>query len=72
MPELLTREERVRLQSEIQGVTQQRMLREMTQAQCADPERAVGTIGTAKPGQVRLERVHAARRAYERHPNGVL
>jgi len=32
MPELLTREERVRLQSEMQGVTQQRMLREMTQA----------------------------------------
>jgi DNA-binding winged helix-turn-helix (wHTH) protein/tetratricopeptide (TPR) repeat protein len=32
MPELLTREERVRLQTETQGVTQQRMLREMTQA----------------------------------------
>jgi predicted ATPase len=32
MPELLTREERVRLQSEMLGVTQQRMLREMTQA----------------------------------------
>jgi predicted ATPase/DNA-binding winged helix-turn-helix (wHTH) protein len=32
MPELLTREERVRLQSEMPGVTQQRMLREMTQA----------------------------------------
>ena len=32
MPELLTREERARLQSEMQGVTQQRMLREMTQA----------------------------------------
>jgi len=32
MPALLTREERVRLQSEIQGVTQQRMLREMTEA----------------------------------------
>ena len=32
MPELLTREERVRLQSEMQGITQQRMLREMTQA----------------------------------------
>ena len=32
MPELLTREERVRLQSEMQGVTQRRMLREMTQA----------------------------------------
>jgi predicted ATPase len=32
MPELLTREERVRLQSEMQGVTQQRMLREMTRA----------------------------------------
>jgi predicted ATPase len=31
MPELLTREERVRLQSEVQGITQQRMLREMTQ-----------------------------------------
>ena len=32
MPALLTREERVRLLSETQGVTQQRMLREMTQA----------------------------------------
>ena len=32
MPALLTRDERVRLQSETQGVTQQRMLREMTQA----------------------------------------
>jgi predicted ATPase/DNA-binding winged helix-turn-helix (wHTH) protein len=32
MPAVLTREERVRLQSEMQGVTQQRMLREMTQA----------------------------------------
>jgi predicted ATPase/DNA-binding winged helix-turn-helix (wHTH) protein len=32
MPELLTREERVRLQSEMQGVTQQRMLREMARA----------------------------------------
>jgi predicted ATPase len=32
MPALLTREERVRLQSETLGVTQQRMLREMTQA----------------------------------------
>jgi DNA-binding winged helix-turn-helix (wHTH) protein/tetratricopeptide (TPR) repeat protein len=32
MPALLTREERVRLQSEIQGVTQQRMLREVKQA----------------------------------------
>jgi len=32
MPELLTREERARLQSEMQGITQQRMLREMTQA----------------------------------------
>ena len=32
MPALLTPEERVRLQSEMQGVTQQRMLREMTQA----------------------------------------
>jgi predicted ATPase len=32
MPELLTREERMRLQTEMQGVTQQRMLREMTQA----------------------------------------
>ena len=32
MPELLTHEERMRLQSETQGVTQQRMLREMTQA----------------------------------------
>jgi DNA-binding winged helix-turn-helix (wHTH) protein/predicted ATPase len=32
MPELLTRDERVRLQSEMQGITQQRMLREMTQA----------------------------------------
>ena len=32
MPALLTREERIRLQSEMQGVTQQRMLREMTQA----------------------------------------
>jgi DNA-binding winged helix-turn-helix (wHTH) protein/tetratricopeptide (TPR) repeat protein len=32
MPELLTREERVRLQNEMQGITQQRMLREMTQA----------------------------------------
>jgi predicted ATPase len=32
MPELLTREERVRLQSEMQSVTQQRMLREMTHA----------------------------------------
>jgi DNA-binding winged helix-turn-helix (wHTH) protein/predicted ATPase len=32
MPELLSREERARLQSEIQGITQQRMLREMTQA----------------------------------------
>jgi DNA-binding winged helix-turn-helix (wHTH) protein/predicted ATPase len=29
MPELLTREERIRLQGETQGVTQQRMLREM-------------------------------------------
>ena len=32
MPELLTREKRALLQSEMQGVTQQRMLREMTQA----------------------------------------
>src|SRR5712671_946917 len=32
MPELLTREERVRLLNETQGLTQQRMLREMTQA----------------------------------------
>jgi DNA-binding winged helix-turn-helix (wHTH) protein/tetratricopeptide (TPR) repeat protein len=32
MPALLTREQRVGLQSEIQGVTQQRMLREMTEA----------------------------------------
>jgi predicted ATPase/DNA-binding winged helix-turn-helix (wHTH) protein len=32
MPALLTREERARLQSETQGVTQQRMLREMTEA----------------------------------------
>jgi predicted ATPase/DNA-binding winged helix-turn-helix (wHTH) protein len=32
MPELLTREERALLQRETQGVTQQRMLREMTQA----------------------------------------
>ena len=32
MPELLTREERARLQNETQGITQQRMLREMTQA----------------------------------------
>ena len=32
MPGLLTREERVRLQSEIQGVTQQRMLREIGEA----------------------------------------
>jgi predicted ATPase len=32
MPELLTREERVRLQSETQGVTQRRMLREVIQA----------------------------------------
>jgi predicted ATPase/DNA-binding winged helix-turn-helix (wHTH) protein len=32
MPALLTREERVRLQSEMQSVTQQRMLREMTEA----------------------------------------
>lgn len=32
MPELLTSEERSRLQGETQGVTQQRMLREMTQA----------------------------------------
>jgi predicted ATPase/DNA-binding winged helix-turn-helix (wHTH) protein len=32
MPALLTREERVRLQGEMQGVTQLRMLREMTQA----------------------------------------
>ena len=32
MPALLTREERARLQGETQGVTQQRMLREMTQA----------------------------------------
>ncbi len=32
MPELLTRDERMRLQGEIQGITQQRMLREMTQA----------------------------------------
>ncbi len=32
MPGLLTPEERARLQSETQGVTQQRMLREMTQA----------------------------------------
>jgi DNA-binding winged helix-turn-helix (wHTH) protein/tetratricopeptide (TPR) repeat protein len=32
MPELMTREERVRLQGETQGITQQRMLREMTQA----------------------------------------
>jgi len=32
MPALLTSEERVRLQSEMQGVTQQRMLREMTEA----------------------------------------
>jgi DNA-binding winged helix-turn-helix (wHTH) protein/tetratricopeptide (TPR) repeat protein len=32
MPGLLTREERVRLQGESQGITQQRMLREMTQA----------------------------------------
>jgi DNA-binding winged helix-turn-helix (wHTH) protein/tetratricopeptide (TPR) repeat protein len=31
MPELLTREERLRLQSEMLSVTQQRMLREMTQ-----------------------------------------
>ncbi len=32
MPELLTREDRLRLQNEAQGVTQQRMLREMTHA----------------------------------------
>ncbi|PWT79281.1 MAG: hypothetical protein C5B58_13940 [Acidobacteria bacterium] len=32
MPALLTREERIRLQSEIQSVTQQRMLREVIQA----------------------------------------
>lgn len=32
MPELLTREERIRLQSETKGVTQQRMLREITLA----------------------------------------
>ena len=32
MPELLTRDERLRLQNEMQGITQQRMLREMTQA----------------------------------------
>ncbi|MBV8774803.1 MAG: AAA family ATPase [Deltaproteobacteria bacterium] len=32
MPELLTREERARLQGETQGITQQRMLREITQA----------------------------------------
>ena len=32
MPALLCREERVRLQSEMQGVTQQRMLREVTEA----------------------------------------
>jgi predicted ATPase len=32
MPGLLTREERARLQGEIQGVTQQRMLREITEA----------------------------------------
>jgi predicted ATPase/DNA-binding winged helix-turn-helix (wHTH) protein len=47
MPELLTHEERARLQSETQGVTQQRMLREMTQA--------LGSLAEAEPLVLLLE-----------------
>jgi DNA-binding winged helix-turn-helix (wHTH) protein len=50
MPALLTREERVRLQSEMQGVTQQRMLREMTQA--------LEALATEAPLVLLLEDLH--------------
>jgi predicted ATPase len=50
MPELLSREERVRLQSEMQGVTQQRMLREMT--------RALEALATETPLVLLLEDLH--------------
>jgi len=50
MPALLTREERVRLQSEMQGVTQQRMLREMTQA--------LEALATESPLVLLLEDLH--------------
>jgi predicted ATPase/DNA-binding winged helix-turn-helix (wHTH) protein len=50
MPALLTREERVRLQSEMQGVTQQRMLREMTQA--------LEALATETPLVLLLEDLH--------------
>jgi len=50
MPALLTREERVRLLNEIQGVTQQRMLREMTQA--------LEALATEAPLVLLLEDLH--------------
>jgi predicted ATPase len=50
MPALLTREERVSLQSEMQGVTQQRMLREMTQA--------LEALATEAPLVLLLEDLH--------------
>jgi predicted ATPase len=50
MPELLTREERARLLNEIQGVTQQRMLREMTHA--------LGALAAATPVVLLLEDLH--------------
>jgi predicted ATPase/DNA-binding winged helix-turn-helix (wHTH) protein len=50
MPALLTREERVRLQSEMQGVTQQRMLREMTEA--------LEALTTERPLVLLLEDLH--------------
>ncbi len=50
MPALLTREERVRLQAEMQGVTQQRMLREMTQA--------LEALATEAPLVLLLEDLH--------------
>jgi len=50
MPELLTYEDRIRLQGEMQGVTQQRMLREMTQA--------LEALSTEAPLVLLLEDLH--------------
>ena len=50
MPELLTPEDRLRLQSEMQGVTQQRMLREMT--------RALEALAAERPLVLVLEDLH--------------
>jgi DNA-binding winged helix-turn-helix (wHTH) protein/tetratricopeptide (TPR) repeat protein len=50
MPELLTTEERSRLQGEVQGVTQQRMLREMTLA--------LETLAVESPLVLVLEDLH--------------